>query len=968
MTIINGTNGDDSLSGGAGDDIINGFGGSDTINGGAGDDIINPGDNRGGTLGRDGFEEFDFLTGSTGNDTYIFSDVINGYVGLSYRFSDFSEGITANINSLNNTATINKGINGVDTITDVATAIDSQIGGFSIRGTDFNDVLNITVDTDEFIVARGNGGQDTYNFISGGFIRLDLRGGFEGINVNLSQGIIFNDGFGFQETVTGDVWEVRGHSNTDVLVGSDNDESFIGEEGNDFIDGGGGFDRLRFDRSGAENVFVDLEAGFANGTWNGQAFNYTVNNIEWVRGTFFGNDTLVGNSADNRLEGEGGNDLLIGGAGNDLIQGGDGFDTVSYFDGTGTQTQGIIADLETREVTDNFGDTDTLSTSIEEIVGSSLDDIINGSSGNDQIDGGAGDDIINPGDNRGGTFGRNGFDEFDFIFGSTGNDTYVFSDLENGYVGLSYRFSNLSEGIIATIDSVTNTATIDKGADGIDTIVDVAQPISTDVGGFSIRGSEFGDVFNIAINDLNPSLNNDVSDGGGGFVLGSDFIAVQGNDGQDTYNFISGSFIRLDLRNGSQGVNVDLSQGTIFNDGFGFQETITGDVRELRGSNNTDVLVGSDNDESFIGEEGNDTVDGGDGFDLLRFDRTGAEVVTVNLAAGNANGVWNGQTFNYSISNIEWVTGTFFGDDILIGDSGDNRLQGEGGDDLLNGGAGNDTASYAGAALGGVSVDLRFDDRDVGGGQGRDTFVSIENLIGTDFDDRLSGDAGDNMLFGGDGNDIIRGQNGTDRLDGGAGNDNLRAGQEADTLIGGTGEDFLIGLAGNDDLFGGSDTDFLFGGSGNDDVFGQGGADNLRGNRGNDTIDGGSGSDTVRGGGGNDAVFGGSGVDFLFGENGRDTIDGGTGNDILRGGISGSSGDEFADIFLFNTNYGFDIIRDYENDLDQLDLSGFDLTFSQIQNLAEDRATGLRVDFGGGDVLFIDNLTLAEFDSSDVIL
>lgn len=337
-----------------------------------------------------------------------------------------------------------------------------------------------------------------------------------------------------------------------------------------------------------------------------------------------------------------------------------------------------------------------------------------------------------------------------------------------------------------------------------------------------------------------------------------------------------------------------------------------------------------------------------------------------NIPPRNIEGTMQDETINGDFLN-EIING-LTGNDVLNGNSGNDILNGGQGNDVLNGGVGTDTTSYAGAAQGGVSVDLRFDGRDVGGGQGRDTFDSIENLIGTSFDDRLSGDAGDNELFGGDGNDVLRGQNGTDLLDGGAGDDNLRTGSGDDTLIGGTGEDFLIGLAGEDRLFGGSDIDFLFGGSGNDDLFGQGGMDNLRGNRGNDTVDGGSGNDIARGGGGNDTVAGGSGADSLFGENGRDTIDGGTGNDILRGGISGNLGDGFEDVFVFEQGYDFDIVRDFENGTDQLDLSSFGLSFSDIESMAEDRSSGLRVDFGSGDVLFIDDLTLAELTNDDVIL
>ena len=41
--------------------------------------------------------------------------------------------------------------------------------------------------------------------------------------------------------------------------------------GNDVIDGRGGYDQLRFDRSGVQGVVVDLLEGTATGVW-GSAF------------------------------------------------------------------------------------------------------------------------------------------------------------------------------------------------------------------------------------------------------------------------------------------------------------------------------------------------------------------------------------------------------------------------------------------------------------------------------------------------------------------------------------------------------------------------------------------------------------------------------------------------------------------------------------------------------------------------
>src|SRR5207237_2784099 len=93
------------------------------------------------------------------------------------------------------------------------------------------------------------------------------------------------------------------------------------------------------------------------------------------------------------------------------------------------------------------------------------------------------------------------------------------------------------------------------------------------------------------------------------------------------------------------------------------------------------------------------------------------------------------------------------GVDQLYGNGGDDLLHGGSGGDLLDGGAGTDTADYTGD-FGAVWVDLAT-------GQGRwnnaqdDVLTGIENVVGTEFGDRLYGDAGVNQLYGKGGSDAL---------------------------------------------------------------------------------------------------------------------------------------------------------------------------------------------------------------------
>ena len=70
-----------------------------------------------------------------------------------------------------------------------------------------------------------------------------------------------------------------------------------------------------------------------------------------------------------------------------------------------------------------------------------------------------------------------------------------------------------------------------------------------------------------------------------------------------------------------------------------------------------------------------------------------------------------------------------------------------------------------------------------------DTYVGIEGLRGSQFNDVLIGHGGDNTLIGYGGNDSLYGQGGHDYLVGGEGHDLLVGGWGADWLVGGAGAD-----------------------------------------------------------------------------------------------------------------------------------------------------------------------------------
>lgn len=360
----------------------------------------------------------------------------------------------------------------------------------------------------------------------------------------------------------------------------------------------------------------------------------------------------------------------------------------------------------------------------------------------------------------------------------------------------------------------------------------------------------------------------------------------------------------------------------------------------------------------------------------------------------DGTGATNAQIL-YGLTGDDTLLGRF-SDDTLFGGSGDDVLEGGVGGDVLHGGTGRDTAQYA-TSFSPVFIDLARDTA-VGGPAAGDLLISIENLSGSAFDDRLTGDLTANVLIGAEGEDTLRGARGEDTLDGGDGADDLNGGlgndliyagigddralgngdadsifgeAGADTIFGGAGKDTIdaganndsvLGQNGDDVLIGDLGEDTLLGGSGNDNLIGGDDNDTLNGNGNNDTLIGGEGDDSLLGNAGLDDLSGGAGNDTLFSGIGGDRLDGGTGNDLMNGGVS----DGALDTFVYRLGYDQDRINAFDQlGNDRLELER-DLWFDAGPNLTEQdvvdmfgglngNGTILTLDFGGGDILEVQN-------------
>ncbi|TNC52407.1 flagellar biosynthesis protein FlgM [Rubellimicrobium rubrum] len=92
----------------------------------------------------------------------------------------------------------------------------------------------------------------------------------------------------------------------------------------------------------------------------------------------------------------------------------------------------------------------------------------------------------------------------------------------------------------------------------------------------------------------------------------------------------------------------------------------------------------------------------------------------------------------------------------------------------------------------------------------------IEEYVAGSGDDRVGGNAANNLLRGQAGQDSLSGSDGNDVLHGDGGGDRLFGGTGQDRLLGGAGDDRLEGSGGADRLDGGQGADRLWGGSGSD--------------------------------------------------------------------------------------------------------------------------------------------------------
>ncbi|MEL6260205.1 MAG: calcium-binding protein [Cyanobacteria bacterium J06623_5] len=365
----------------------------------------------------------------------------------------------------------------------------------------------------------------------------------------------------------------------------------------------------------------------------------------------------------------------------------------------------------------------------------------------------------------------------------------------------------------------------------------------------------------------------------GGF--GNDYI--HGGEGTDTVSYSHWHY----------GLYADLASQCVYAFNGGGSEYIIS-IENIDGSLGSDYLKGSAVDNVINGLKGNDRIFGRDGNDTL-----GGQAGHDRLFGGNGKDTLSGGA----------------GNDKSYGGAGNDLIIGGTGHDLVNGGSGYDVADYS-------ALDEAITFEVVGavdkGTAGRDHLVSIETVIGAagqantidgsvqTGDVAIEVDLSQHMMtvenlpnnptyivknfvnvIGTDNNDFLRGDAG------------------ANELIGNDGMDELFGKEGNDVLDGGLGKDWIYGGLGDDTLFGREGDDLLIGGGGNDLLVALQGSDKLNG---TDAKYAGAGE--------RDTLIGGTDGDLFI------LGDEHRAYYAANGGQDFALVRDFQIGADVMVLHG----------------------------------------------
>ncbi len=451
--LISGNQGDDQLSGGTGLDSLNGGTGNDILYGDEDDDQLNGDDGQdyldggSGNDVLDGGAANDLLDGGLGNDTLnggAGNDILQGSSGADAMFGDGGRD------------TLYAGT--ADTTIDGGADLDTLIVRSDISTTTLLNIENLRAvgNVTVTLTAAQYNGFTTVGTLSDQFgpqAAIFVLAGGGSVGGNFLPGLYGPSEFrgsALADTInlgaSGVGWFVRGYDGADSITGGAGNDNLVGNDANNGADG---------------------------------------------------DDTLDGGAGDDVLTGGAGNDQLHGGGGRDTLDGGEGLDIASYalaaagvtarldyaFLNTGdaagdgyTAIEGLIGSaFYDFLVGDDGANTILAGASFDYVAGNAGNDMIHGEEGNDTIDGGAGDDTLLGGAGADSLIGGGGADFASYanatIFGVIARMDFPTLNLNeaagDSYAGISGLIgSAFSDQLVGT----TGSQTLQGGA-GIDILI-----------------------------------------------------------------------------------------------------------------------------------------------------------------------------------------------------------------------------------------------------------------------------------------------------------------------------------------------------------------------------------------------------------------------------------------------------------------------------------------------------------------
>ncbi len=534
-------------------------------------------------------------------------------------------------------------------------------------------------------------------------------------------------------------------------------------------------------------------------------------------------DTFYGQDGSDQIYGLGGNDHIDGGDGTDTIFGGDGADLIEGGEGDDTiwgGSSGTTAE-SANEMHGGAGN-DTIygavfeqtNDDIDIAYGGEGDDLIYGYDGNDILDGGTGADTIHGGEGNDiiSSGSLKDQSESDQLWGGSGADMFVIGDGSTDYTSdfvldISAAFPDSGSDWTSILDAAGSAAGILPGvkvagtvakavASGFDAYYTATNSSQTT---FTID-ADWGETAEAQVKDFNPFEDHILIP-----------IAVTEDDLNTNYFFdwdpgVGLAFTLWDNRGTADRQILAVE----------WAEDLVDFVPDYMTVNGQGVTINSDYydaikaslKESYVTYDGNSLYFGDELQDMGDWS---GDMADSNLGYMDV-GAYSGWTIYDNESDNDMWIGTNQGDVLggfvpttvnstsparassaeavkLFGMGGDDLLFGGAGNDTINGGnnldgtSGSDTVAFYDADSVIVNLGVKTKDTSLGidyatsnatytiGTQSdgsvtivedSDRLYDIENVIGSNGDDIITGDLGGNILSGAGGNDIMAGGGGAD--------------------------------------------------------------------------------------------------------------------------------------------------------------------------------------------------------------